>query len=44
MLFVAADKSEQLVGEVAFNVEIERVARAWNYVYQNGCKGKKSPF
>ncbi len=24
--------------------EIERVNRAWQYIYANGCVGKKSPF
>jgi hypothetical protein len=24
--------------------EIDRVAKAWEYIYANGCKGETSPF
>jgi hypothetical protein len=24
--------------------EVDRVSRAWQYIYSNGCIGKKSPF
>ena len=27
-----------------YTSETERVERAWQYIYANGCVGKKSPF